>query len=139
MSPTASGETIVLFDGVCNLCAGVVKFLVPKDPTGRLRFASLQSLAGQHLLTSFNVSPTDDSVVAIVDGHAYIRSDAAMAIARAVGGQYRLAAAVARLIPRPIRDIVYRYVASHRYRWFGQKDECWLPTPALRARFLLDG
>ena len=140
MPPSAqTSETIVLFDGVCNLCAGVVKFLIPKDPSGRLRFASLQSTAGQHLLTAFGVSQTDDSMVVIVDGHAYLRSDAALAAAHALGGRYRLAATVARLIPRPIRDAAYRFVASHRYRWFGQKDQCWLPTPALRARFLVDG
>jgi predicted DCC family thiol-disulfide oxidoreductase YuxK len=139
ITSTTPPDVIVLFDGVCNLCAGLVQFLIPRDPTGRLTFASLQSVAGEHLKTNFGISPQDDSMIAIVDGHALLRSDAALAIGRALGGRYRLAAQASRLIPRLARDLVYRFIAQHRYRVFGKQTECWLPTPALRRRFLTDG
>jgi predicted DCC family thiol-disulfide oxidoreductase YuxK len=143
MSSTAgrddTAEAIVLFDGVCNLCAGSVKRLIPRDPHARLRFASLQSAAGSHLRTSFAIAESEDSMVAIVDGRAYLRSDAALRVLRVLGGPYLVAAVLLQLVPRPIRDAGYRFVASHRFRWFGERNECWVPNPTLRARFLLDG
>ncbi len=131
--------TILLFDGVCNLCAGLVKTLIPLDPHGRLRFASLQSPTGSHLRNVFGIPDDVDSMVAIVGGRAYTRSDGVLAVGRGLGGKYRALAGLIRLLPRPVRDAGYKYLANHRFRWFGQRDECWLPTPELKARFLADG
>lgn len=127
---------IVLFDGVCNLCSGSVQFILRRDPGARFRFASLQSPAGQELLTRLGIdSPGIDSVVVIEGDRWYKESDAALRLARHLGGPWRLLT-VFRLIPRPLRDRLYRLIARNRYRWFGKKEVCWLPTPELRGRFL---
>jgi predicted DCC family thiol-disulfide oxidoreductase YuxK len=132
MSPPA----IVLFDGVCNLCNASVRFVLDRDPAGRFRFASLQSEAGRRLLEAHRL-PTDElsTVVVVADGRAYTRSDAALRIARGLGGGWPALGAL-RLVPRPLRDAAYGVVARNRYRWFGRKEECMLPTPEQRSRFL---
>jgi predicted DCC family thiol-disulfide oxidoreductase YuxK len=131
----------ILFDGVCNLCNGFVQFVIRHDATGSFRFAALQSAAGQALLaahgqqtlTSGAVDP--DSVVLVENGRVYTHSTAVLRIAGHLGGIWRVAM-VGWLLPRPWRDGLYGYVARHRYQWFGRQESCWLPTPALRARFL---
>lgn len=134
-------EKIVLFDGVCNLCSRAVQFMIARDPAGKLKFAALQSEAGQALLQQYQLQATldgrDDTVVYIEDGQVYTHSAAGLRIARHLNGPVRLAAPLI-LVPRFIRDFVYRLIARNRYRWFGRKDVCWLPTPALTARFLVD-
>jgi predicted DCC family thiol-disulfide oxidoreductase YuxK len=136
----AQPEVLVLFDGQCNLCAGSVQYLIPRDHAARLMFASLQSPRGQHLRDRFGVETTVDSMVAIADGQAFVYSDAVIRIAKALGGRYRVGAYIGRLLPRPVRDAGYRFVARNRYRWFGHRpNKCWLPTPELRARFAADG
>ncbi len=134
----SEARPVVLFDGVCNLCNGAVQFLVDRDPRARLRFASLQSARGAELLTAHGRAVPEgdpDTIVLIEDGVAYERSSAALRIARHLGGVWRLAYAFI-VVPRPLRDLVYRFVAKNRYRWFGKTDECRVPTPELRARFL---
>lgn len=127
---------IVLFDGVCNLCSGSVQFILKRDPEGRFRFASLQSEAGRSLMTEHELDPDAlSSVVVIEDGRAYQESSAALRIARHLPGAWKLLRVFV-VIPRPIRDAVYRLIARNRYRWFGKTEACWLPTPELRARFL---
>lgn len=127
---------VVLFDGVCNLCSASVRFVLRRDPAGRFRFASLQSEAGRELLRRHGLDPDDlHSVVLVEDGRAYTRSDAALRIARGLGGGWPLLGAL-RAVPRPVRDRVYGLVAANRYRWFGKQDSCMLPTPELRERFL---
>jgi predicted DCC family thiol-disulfide oxidoreductase YuxK len=127
---------IMLFDGVCNLCSGSVQFIIPRDPEGRFRFASLQSEAGERLLAELRIDRRVlDSVVVVEDGRWSKESDAILRIAWLLGGPWKTLA-VFRLIPRPLRDWAYRVVARNRYRWFGKKEACWLPTPELRARFL---
>ena len=127
---------VVLFDGVCNLCNGSVQFIVRHDPAGRFRFASLQSEAGQALLRRHGLDPHDlFSVILVEGGRAYARSDAALRIARGLSGAWRAAGAL-RVVPRPLRDAVYGWVARNRYRWFGRREACMVPTPELRARFL---
>ena len=127
---------IVLFDGVCNLCSGAVRFVIPRDPRGRFRFASLQSAPGQRILAEQGIDRRGlDSIILIEDGRWYAESDAILRTARLLGGPWRLAV-VFRVIPRPLRDRLYRLVARNRYRWFGRKEACWLPTPELRTRFL---
>ena len=131
-----TNHPIVLFDGVCNLCSGSVQFILKRDPEGRFRFASLQSEAGRSLMVEHGLDPDAlSSVVVIEDGRAYQESSAALRIARHLPGAWKLLRVFA-VIPRPIRDAVYRLIARNRYRWFGKTEACWLPTPELRTRFL---
>ncbi len=137
--PGPSPDTI-LFDGVCNLCNGFVQFVIRHDPAGRFRFAALQSAAGQALLAAQGLAPATgaaapESVLLLSGGRLYSHSGAVLRIAQGLGGAWRLAA-VGWVLPRPWRDALYRLVARHRYRWFGREESCWLPTPALKARFL---
>jgi predicted DCC family thiol-disulfide oxidoreductase YuxK len=136
-SPAAT----ILFDGVCTLCNGFVQFVIRHDPHGYFSFAALQSEAGQALLAAHGQPLSaaslahPDSVVLVADGRVYTHSTAVLRIAGHLGGVWRLAA-VGWLLPRTWRDALYRYVARHRYQWFGQQESCLMPTPALRARFL---
>lgn len=128
---------IVLFDGVCNLCNGVVRFIVHHDPEGRFRFAAQQSEVGQALLRRYGVASNQalaDSVVVIAGGRVLLESDAALEILRHLPG-YRWLYGL-RHLPRPLRDGLYRLVARHRYRLFGRQKSCLVPTPELRERFL---
>lgn len=129
---------VVLFDGVCNLCNGAVQFIVDRDPEGTFRFASLQSeraaaLLGAHGLEAPEGDP--DSVILIEDGRVHQSSGAALRIARHLRGPWKLFYAFV-IVPRFLRDAVYRFIARNRYRWFGKSEQCRVPTPALRARFL---
>jgi predicted DCC family thiol-disulfide oxidoreductase YuxK len=129
---------IVLFDGVCNLCNGTVRFVIDRDPGGVFRFGSLQSVRAAELLRALGRElPRNEfeSVVLIEAGRVYERSTAALRIARRLSGLWPLVTALL-LVPRPIRDAIYRFIARHRYRWFGKTDQCWAPTPDLRARFV---
>jgi predicted DCC family thiol-disulfide oxidoreductase YuxK len=127
---------ILLFDGVCNLCNGAVQWVIARDPAARFRFASLQSDAGRALLARRGLPADALDTVVLVDGDAHFtKSDAAIEVARRLGGVGRLAVAL-RLVPRPLRNAVYDWVARHRYARWGQRAECWIPTPELRARFL---
>ena len=129
-------RSIVLFDGVCNLCNGAVQFIINRDPEGRFSFASLQSAAGQARLREFGLS-TDafDSFVLVEGGKAYTRSTAALRIARQLPGPWRFLYALI-IVPRPLRDWAYDLVARNRYRLFGRRDSCMIPTPELKAKFL---
>lgn len=127
---------IVLFDGVCNLCAGFVQFIVPRDPNGEFHFASLQSEVGQQLLADHGLADHDlDSIVLLEGDDAYVKSAAVIRIADLLGGVYTLARPLGYL-PRRLRDRGYDVVAANRYRIFGKKEQCMLPTGDVRARFL---
>jgi len=132
-------QAVVLFDGVCNLCTWAVQFIIKHDPEGYFRFASLQSEYAQSLLRAHGVSITldglDDTVALVEDGRVYTHSDASLRIARHLAGPVRLVAVLI-VLPRFVRDAVYRLVARSRYRVFGRQDVCWMPTPELKARFL---
>lgn len=132
----APGHPILLFDGVCNLCHGTVRFIVERDPDARVRFAPLQSGVGRELLAQHGL-PLDtlDTVVLIEDGRAFLRGDAAIRVVAGLGGGWRLLRALL-VLPRGLRDATYDFVARHRYRWFGRRDSCPVPTPEQRARFL---
>ena len=126
----------ILFDGVCNLCNGSIQFILKRDPRALFRFASLQSEAGRRLVAENGLDPEVlSSVILIEDGRVYRESTAALRIARHMSGAWKLLRVFV-LIPRPIRDALYRLIARNRYRWFGKSETCWLPTPELRARFL---
>ena len=137
---SAASSDIILFDGVCNLCNGFVQFVIQHDAAGRFRFAALQSAAGQAVLAAHGVDAAavaaePDSVLLEYGGQLYSHSEAVLRIAQGLGWPWR-ALLLGRLLPRPWRDAAYRFVARHRYRWFGRQDSCWLPTPELKARFL---
>ena len=132
---SASGP-ILLFDGVCNLCHGTVQWVIAHDPAARFRFASLQSDAGRALLAAHELPPdVMDTVVLIDGGSHWQKSGAALEVLRRLGGAWTVAS-LFRLLPRPLRDSVYDWVARNRYAWFGEQAACWVPTPELRARFL---
>ncbi len=136
MDEMETAHPIVLFDGVCNLCNGAVQFLLRRDPAGRFRFASLQSPAGEALQTRLGIDPKALDSILLVEGERWYReSDAALRIASQLSGAWRMLGAL-RVIPRPLRDPLYRWIARNRYRWFGKQETCWLPTPELRGRFL---
>ncbi|OVE83462.1 thiol-disulfide oxidoreductase DCC family protein [Natronolimnobius baerhuensis] len=127
---------IILFDGVCNLCAGFVQFIVPRDPEGIFHFASLQSEVGQELLAAHGLVDHDlDSIVLLEGDDAYVKSDAVFQIAERLGGIYALARPL-KYLPRRLRDWGYDVVAANRYRIFGQKDQCMMPTGDVQTRFL---
>jgi predicted DCC family thiol-disulfide oxidoreductase YuxK len=127
---------LLLFDGVCNLCNGVVQSVIRHDRAGRFRFAALQSEAGQAVLQQLGL-PTEqfDSFVYVTEGRLFTESTAALRVARDLGGVWQLLYALI-IVPRPIRDAVYRWVARNRYWFFGKQESCMMPTPELRARFL---
>lgn len=127
---------IILFDGVCNLCNGSVLFIIRRDPKARFRFASLQSTYGENFLKHNSLSTEEyDSIVLIEGGRFYTQSTAALRIAKRLNGAWPLLYAGI-IIPKFIRDAMYNVIAKNRYRWFGKKDACMIPTPALRSRFM---
>lgn len=129
-------KPLVLFDGVCNLCNASVQFIIEHDPEGKIMFASLQSERGQAILQHLGMKMDDfDTFIFIEKGVAYIRSTGILKEIRYFRGLWRFLY-VFIVIPRPIRDFFYNIVARNRYRWFGKKNECWLPTPELKMRFL---
>ncbi|HMR91998.1 MAG TPA: thiol-disulfide oxidoreductase DCC family protein [Chitinophagaceae bacterium] len=130
------GHPVILFDGVCNLCNSSVQFVIRRDKKGSFRFASLQGRSGQQYLQQYHL-PVDDfnSFVLIENNRAYTRSTAALRVARRLGGGWKLLYGFI-VIPRFIRDAVYNLVAKNRYRWFGKKEACMIPSPELKARFL---
>lgn len=132
-----SDKKIILFDGVCNLCNRSVQFIIKRDKYDEFRFATLQGETGQQLIKERNIDTSKvDSIILIEPGVAYyVKSTAALKIGQSFGGFWKLAD-VLKLIPRQLRDIVYDIVAKYRYRWFGQKAECMVPTPALKEKFL---
>lgn len=133
--PQQDDHAIILFDGVCNLCNGAVNFLVDRDPNGRFKLGALQSDAAEPLLERNGLFPDLESFVLIHQGRAYRRSEAALRVAWRLGGLWRLLYPLL-LVPRPLRDAVYDWIARNRYRWFGKRDTCRVPTSELRARFI---
>jgi predicted DCC family thiol-disulfide oxidoreductase YuxK len=127
---------VVLFDGVYSLCTHSVKFILAHERDSTFRFASLQSQAGARIMRQFGLDPENmKTIVLIANGRAYLRSDAAIGIARHFRGGWRLIG-LFKVVPRPLRDWVYDLVARNRYRWFGRLDSCMVPTPDLRMRFI---
>lgn len=132
-------EAIVLFDGVCNFCNDTVNFIIRNDPEKRFMFAPLQSAAGERLRKKLSVPADIDSVVLIEreweGGQVYYYSTAGLRIAKLLGGIYSLSYALI-FIPAPVRDWFYKKFAANRYRLFGRKEVCMVPTPELKERFL---
>jgi predicted DCC family thiol-disulfide oxidoreductase YuxK len=126
---------VLLFDGVCNVCNSAVNFVIDRDPGARFRFASLQSEAARVLCSDHGVGTDGDTIVLVCGGAAYTESTAVLRVLRSLGGFWALFY-VFIVVPKPVRDAAYRCFAAHRYRWFGKRETCRIPTPEIRARFL---
>jgi len=130
------GKRLVLFDGVCNVCNALILFIIDRDPREQFVFAPLSSEIGRAALAKHGLAqPELDSVVLVEDGRAYSHSTAILRILGHLGGVWSLCWA-GLVLPRFLRDWGYRYFARHRYAWFGKSDQCRVPTPELRRRFL---
>ncbi len=130
-------KKIILFDGVCNLCNTSVQYVIKHDKKDTFRFAALQSDLGQKILKHIGINRAHiDSIVLYQPGVAYFyKSTAAIEIAKGLSGIFSLAT-VFKILPSGLRDALYDYVAANRYKWYGKKDNCLLPTEELKARFL---
>jgi predicted DCC family thiol-disulfide oxidoreductase YuxK len=127
---------IILFDGTCGLCSRAVRFIIRRDPRGVFRFASLQSAYGRDCLARYGLNSQSFDTLVLIDGDkAYTRSDAALQIVRHLRGMWRWGG-ILRFIPRRLRDAVYRWVAKHRYQWFGELGTCMVPDAEFVDRFL---
>lgn len=132
----ADGKKIILFDGVCNLCNGAVVFIIKRDKKDRYRFAALQSDTGREYTAGYRVDTSEtDSMVLIENDRCHTKSSAALRIARHLSGAYPLLYGFI-ILPKGIRDRLYDIIANNRYRWFGRKDRCMIPTPELKKKFL---
>lgn len=142
MSESGEANPIILYDGVCGLCNRLVQFLLKHDKQGRLRFASLQSDFAERVLTRHGINPKDLDTVHVVvdyerlDERVLNRSDAILRAGSELGTPWNTLATIARIVPRPLRDVVYRFVAQNRYYVFGKSETCMLPDPNQRHRFL---
>ncbi|HEY8562672.1 MAG TPA: thiol-disulfide oxidoreductase DCC family protein [Pyrinomonadaceae bacterium] len=129
-------SAIILFDGVCNFCNGAVNFIIERDRTGYFKFAPLQSEIGEKLLAENGIDKIEtDSVVLVEDGAVYTHSTAALRVARRLDGAWKWLYHLI-YVPPFLRDGAYKLFAKYRYALFGKKDECMLPSPEIRARFL---
>jgi predicted DCC family thiol-disulfide oxidoreductase YuxK len=135
-SPDPLTHPVILFDGVCNLCNKSVLFVIARDSRGLFRFAPLQgSFAQQRLQQASQPSLQQSSVVLLDNGRVFYRSEAVLRIARQLPWPWPLLYGCI-VVPRVLRDAAYNLLARHRYRLFGKQDECMVPTPELRARFI---
>jgi predicted DCC family thiol-disulfide oxidoreductase YuxK len=134
--PGMSQQGIVVFDGMCNLCVRSVRFILAHERDHRLRFAAAQSPAGRELLRWHGLDPEAiPSLVLVSGGQVRVRSAAALEIADHLRRPWRWVRPF-RVVPRRLRDVLYDLVSRNRYRWFGRRDSCLLPTPELASRFL---
>jgi predicted DCC family thiol-disulfide oxidoreductase YuxK len=137
-----AANPIILYDGVCGLCNRLVQFLLKHDKQGRLRFAALQSDFADKVLTRHGIDAKDLDTVQVVENYdqpnerVLQKSDAILRAGRELGGFWGASSTVARVVPRALRDLVYRFVATNRYRVFGKYDSCMLPDANQRSRFL---
>ena len=129
---------ILLFDGHCNLCNAWVNFIVKRDSSSRIRFASLQSRAGKRMLEEHKIDSNYlDSLVLFEEDKVSVSSTAALRILSYLDGWERHLIYLT-ILPRTFRDLVYRFVANNRYKWFGKREQCMVPTAELSKRFLPD-
>jgi predicted DCC family thiol-disulfide oxidoreductase YuxK len=130
-------KTLILFDGVCNLCNGTVNWLIRKDSQDQFRFVALQSDLGRKIIHYIGVDTSKtDSIIWYKPGEAYFyKSSAALKIAGQIGFPWQLLQ-IFSILPASLRDAVYDLVARNRYRWFGKKASCMMPSPELKSKFL---
>ena len=127
---------IIIFDGVCNLCNGAVTYIIKRDKKNIFKFAALQSEIGQELVSKFKIDTSKVDSIILIDGEKhYEKSSAALHIAKHLSGAYPLLFGFM-IVPKLLRNAVYDYVARNRYKWFGKKESCMIPTTELKERFL---
>ncbi|HJW17836.1 MAG TPA: thiol-disulfide oxidoreductase DCC family protein [Flavisolibacter sp.] len=127
---------VILFDGVCNLCNGAIKFVLRHDKKGIFRFASLQSEAGKRLLATHDLDAREmNSFFLIERGKVYKKSAAALKVVNYFAWYWK-ELQILRIVPYFLRDAIYDFIAANRYKWFGKRDQCMVPTPDLQKRFL---
>lgn len=136
MPPATLPDHLLLFDGVCHLCHGAVQFVLRHDRQGRIHFAAIQSATGRQVYEQQGLDPEEPHTMLYISPQGVFReSEAALEIARTLGFPWNLGL-VFKGVPRGLRDAVYRFIAGHRYRWFGKEDRCLMPQPGWQARFL---
>jgi predicted DCC family thiol-disulfide oxidoreductase YuxK len=128
-------NAIVLFDGVCNFCNNSVKFIIERDPDAYFSFASMQGSTGQEVLRTYHLDDYFGSFVLIDNGKLYLKSSAALRICKHLKGFWKIGYFFL-IVPVPIRDFFYNFIASNRYKWFGKRESCMLPSPDIRNRYL---
>ena len=128
-------KRIILFDGECNFCDKSVQFIIKRDPEVIFSFTSQQGEAGQQMIKKHHAPSSIESIILIENDTYYLKSSAALRICRHLQGAWKLLF-IFILVPYPIRDFFYNILAKNRYKWFGKKDRCTLPTPEVRKRFL---
>ncbi|MXN90674.1 DUF393 domain-containing protein [Flavobacterium sp. Sd200] len=130
-------KKIVLFDGVCNLCDSTVQFLIKRDKKDIFRFVPIQSALGQQIIKHIGIDTSKtDSIILYEPGQAYYyKAEAAIKIAKELGGVYSVLN-IFSILPKSLNNLVYDYVARNRYKWYGKKDACMMPTPQMKAKFL---
>ena len=134
---TESKYKIILFDGVCNLCNSSINFVIRNDKKGIFKFAPLQSNFGKKALKKYNINTKDtDSIILVDEDKCYIKSSAALQIAKYLSGAYPLLFGFM-IVPKFMRNWVYDYIAENRYKWYGKTESCMIPTPELKDRFIL--
>lgn len=129
-------QRIILFDGICNLCNSAVKFVLKRDTKSVFKFASLQSEVSKKLLINSEVSDIDSGTFVLIEnGILYTRSTAALRVVKHLSGLWPLMS-VFMVVPKFIRDWVYNLISKNRYRWFGKRDTCMIPSPEMKTKFL---
>lgn len=130
-------KKIILFDGVCNLCDATVQFIIKRDKKDIFRFVALQSDLGEKIINHIGIDRTKtDSIILYEPGTAYYhKAEAAIKIAVYLGGFFTLMN-IFSILPKFISNSVYDYIAKNRYKWYGKKEECMIPTPEMKAKFL---
>lgn len=129
-------QPLIIFDGVCNLYEYSVKFIVKNDRQAKFKFVSAQSDKGKELQHMHGVDTfKDGSVILLKNDHVYVKSDAAVEIAKDLDGLWRFLHGF-KFIPKPVRDLFYSIISKNRYRWFGRKKQCLLPDKNIKDRFL---
>ncbi len=130
-------KKIILFDGVCNLCNSSVQYVIQRDKKDEFRFVALQSELGKKIIKHIGLTNSNiDSIVLYLPGIAYYyKSSAVIEIAKSLQGFFNYGM-LFRLLPNALRDVVYDYIARNRYKWYGKKESCMIPTPELKAKFL---
>jgi len=130
------GKAIIIFDGLCNLCTGSIIFIIKRDPRAFFSFAAFQNEGGRKLLEDFGLTPDEMTSIALIEeDRLYTRSTAVLRIVRKLRAPWPVLYAFF-IIPKFIRDPLYDWVARKRYRWFGQLDQCFMPSEELNSRFV---
>lgn len=137
MEELPKDKKIILFDGICNLCDATVQYVIKKDVNDVFRFVAIQSELGQKIIDYIKVDTSQtDSIILYIPGKAYyVKADAAFYIAKDLGGLISLTSYLS-ILPNFLKNFGYDFVAKNRYKWYGKKDSCMMPTPELKSKFL---